>query len=90
MTKVVHCKKHPYDVMIDRTSKWGNPYIIGVHGTRKEVIQLYENYIRNNKELMNSLPELESKVLGCWCKPKPCHGDVLVKLLEELRLSSFF
>ena len=21
--------------------------------------------------------------LGCWCKPSPCHGDILIKLLKE-------
>lgn len=26
MTKVVHCKKEPYDVYIGRPSKWGNPF----------------------------------------------------------------
>ena len=27
--------------------------------------------------------ELEGKELGCWCKPSPCHGDILIKLLKE-------
>jgi predicted RNA methylase len=33
---------------------------------------------------MAALPELVGKRLGCHCKPLPCHGDVLIKLLEEL------
>lgn len=35
-----------------------------------------------------SLLELNGKVLGCWCKKRgdePCHGDVIVKLIEELK-----
>jgi len=32
---------------------------------------------------MKDLQELEGKVLGCWCSPHECHGDVLVELLEE-------
>jgi hypothetical protein len=32
---------------------------------------------------MERLKELEGKALGCWCKPKSCHGDVLIKLIEE-------
>jgi hypothetical protein len=24
--RVVHCKREPHDVLIDRTTKWGNPY----------------------------------------------------------------
>lgn len=27
-----------------------------------------------------ALPELAGKTLGCWCAPRPCHGDVLVRL----------
>ncbi len=83
MTKVVHCKKENYDVYIGRPSKWGNPFEIGKDGTRKEVIEKYRKYILLNKDLMNSLHELEGKVLGCWCKPQACHGDVLVELVEK-------
>ena len=85
MTRIVHCKKEPYDVYIGRPSKWGNPYIIGKDGTREEVIQKYEEHVRSSKILMRALPSLEGKVLGCWCPPKPCHGEVLIKLLEELK-----
>lgn len=74
---VVHCKKEPYDVYIGKGSKWGNPFKIGEHGTRDEVIQMYEKYLLDNDELMRSLPELRGKILGCWCKPKACHGDIL-------------
>ena len=83
MTKVVNCNTEYYDVYIGRPSKWGNPFKIGVDGTRKEVIQKYRNYIISNKELMDSLHELEGKILGCYCKPKSCHGDVLVELIEK-------
>jgi hypothetical protein len=82
-TRVVHCKKERYDIYIGRPSKWGNPFREGKDGTRKEVIDKYRKYILSNKELMNSLHELEGKVLGCWCKPKACHGDVLVELIEK-------
>lgn len=78
--KTVHCKKESYDVYIGRPSKWGNPFVIGKHGNRKEVIQMYEEWIKNQPDLMNSLHELKGKTLGCWCKPYACHGDVLVRL----------
>lgn len=76
---VVHCKKSNYDVYIGRPSIWGNPYEIGKDGTREEVIKKFENYLINNKFLMNKLPEIKNKILGCWCSPNPCHGDILVK-----------
>jgi hypothetical protein len=85
--KVVHCQRDSYDVYIGRGSKWGNPYKIGIDGTRSEVIEKYRNYILNNKELLNDLPELKGKILGCWCYPKRCHGEVLLELIEQQRLS---
>ena len=79
-TRVVHCKKENYDIYIGRPSKWGNPF---KDGTRKQVIEKYRKYILSNKELLDSLDELEGKILGCWCKPKSCHGDILVELIEK-------
>jgi hypothetical protein len=83
---VVHCKYDDYDMYIGRPSKWGNPYEIGKDGTRKEVIEKYRSYILNNQELMDALPELKGKILGCWCAPKLCHGEVLIDLLYQNRL----
>ena len=37
---------------------------------------------RQSSETWN-LDELDGKILGCWCKPGPCHGDVLIKLFKE-------
>lgn len=81
-TRVVHCKKEQYNVYIGRPSKWGNPFTIGKDGTREEVIEKFEQYIRSS-DLINDIEELRGKTLGCWCSPKPCHGDVLIKILEE-------
>ena len=66
-------------------SKWANPFKIDKtdDSSRDKVITQYEEYIRNNDELMNSLDELNNKILGCWCKPEACHGDILVKLFNE-------
>jgi len=88
---VVHCKKDRYDVYIGRPSKWGNPYSHLENtladfqvNTREEAIEKYREWIRDQSHLLNSLFELKDKVLGCWCSPKPCHGDVLIELLKEL------
>ena len=90
MTKVVHCKKEAYDVYIGRPSKWGNPYShkpgtkaeIQV-ATREEAITKYREWILNKPELLAALHELRGKVLGCWCKPAACHGDVLAELADK-------
>jgi hypothetical protein len=82
MTTVVHCKKASYDIYIGRPSKWGNPFTIGKDGTREEVINKYRKYLYGNRELLGSILELKGKVLGCWCKPLACHGDVLAELAD--------
>lgn len=90
-TKVVHCKKEPYDVYIGRAvsglkgSIWANPFKIGPDGDRDEVIEKYHQYIMSKPELLGQLESLRGKTLGCWCKPQDCHGDVLVELLGETR-----
>jgi hypothetical protein len=82
MTQVVH-RNQPHDVYIGRPTKWGNPFEIGRDGSRSQVIDKYEAWIRTQPELLGALHELKGKTLGCWCKPHACHGDVLVKLLVE-------
>jgi hypothetical protein len=87
MTKVVNAYNSKYDVDIRRPGQWGNPFIIGKDGNREEVIQKYEEWITNSPQaehLREMLPNLQDKVLGCCCKPKACHGDILVKLIENL------
>lgn len=90
MCRVVNLNKEPYDVYIGRGSIWGNPFHIGPDGTRSEVIKKYNEYIRNNKDLMDRIHELECKRLGCFCYPKACHGDVLVQLVKEQKSNPFF
>jgi hypothetical protein len=80
---VVHFRKAPYDVFIGRPSKWGNPFRAGRDGTREECIAKHAAWIRTQPDLMESVGELYGKVLGCWCAPKPCHGDTLVALANE-------
>lgn len=90
MSRVVHCKKEPYDVYIGRPSKWGNPFSDrpGAEdefrvSSREEAIVAFEMWIRQQPSLMVEVKQLKGKILGCWCKPRPCHGDVLVKLANE-------
>jgi hypothetical protein len=86
MTKVVHCKKEKYDTYIGRPSIWGNPFAIGKDGNREEVIEKYRQWIQTQPNLLAQLPTLKGKVLGCWCHPNKCHGDVLVELIENVLL----
>lgn len=80
---VVHCKREPYDVYIGRPSKWGNPFSIGKDGTREQVIEKYREWLARNPALQAELTGLKGKVLGCWCAPKACHGDILAELANK-------
>ncbi len=86
MTKVVHLKKEKYDIYIGRgkgsRGKWGNPFSVKKYG-RKECLRQYEHHIINNPKLLKDLHELKDKTLGCYCKPLPCHGDILARLADE-------
>jgi len=88
--KVVHCKKETYDVYIGRGSKWGNPFTHKANTTAKyrvksrtEAINCYRMWIKTQPQLMAALPELKGKVLGCWCSPLACHGEVLAELANQ-------
>lgn len=90
--KVVHCRHGEFDVYIGRPmpdfpdgSPFANPFKIGRDGTRAGVLAKYEQYLRNSPELMDKILELDGKVLGCWCKPAKCHGDIIVKIIEEIK-----
>lgn len=98
-TRLVNLHKEPYDVYIGRGSKWGCPYTIikdrptlakEIVDSKEEALAKYKEYILNTPELYNSLGELDGKILGCFCKPQPCHGDVLLELISQKKLKAFF
>ena len=80
---MVHCKRARYDVYIGRPSPWGNPFKIGRDGDRSTVIQKYRTWLLTQPSLLARIPELRGKVLGCWCAPLPCHGDVLAQIADD-------
>ena len=71
-------------------SKWHNPVTIKQYGSAAAVVQKYREYILCRPQLLAQISELRGKILGCWCKNKPndpCHGDVLVELVEATKLA---
>lgn len=95
ITTVVHLHKQPYDVLIDRSTPWGNPF---THletpnrakfkvATRREAIQAFEEWVLVSDDpealwIREHAHELRGKVLGCWCVPSACHGETLCELAE--------
>lgn len=83
VTRVVNCRSELYDVLIDRSTPWGNPYRIGPDGDRGQVIAAYERYLAARPDLLAALGQLRGKRLGCHCAPAPCHGDVLARYADN-------
>lgn len=85
-TKVVHCKREFFEVYIGRRngnfpeSPWHNPFHIGPDGSREQVIDKFRAYLLTHPDLMERIPLLRGKILGCWCQPSACHGDVLAEM----------
>lgn len=78
-----NCRTGNHDVHIGRPSKWGNPFRIGRDGTRQEVVRKYAEYLRGRRDLVaDARVELQGKVLGCYCSPLLCHGDVLARVAD--------
>ena len=83
MEEVVNIRDNDaYDVYIGRRlgdlkgSIWANPFKVSQYG-RGNTIDKYKAYLKQQPKLLEQLPKLSGKRLGCWCKPEACHGDVL-------------
>lgn len=73
----------PNTVKVDRTTKWGNPFIVGRHGTRNECVNLFAQLCQGYLCLTNGprvvaqrtylrmgkreIHKLVGKNLACWC-----------------------
>ena len=83
----IYNKRHTYPadaIYVGRPSRWGNPFRAGKDGTRDEVIAKFEAYALDKlTREPDWLEPLRGKDLVCWCFPKACHGDVLLRLANE-------
>lgn len=81
----------PNAVYVGRPTKWGNPFKVTsfsskIRGMDRELaINAYEGWLRQKLiEDPHFLDALKGKDLACWCTlDKPCHVDVLLKILKE-------
>lgn len=82
-------------VYIGRPSKWGNPFELGKDGDRDLVVEKFEKWLTTGESfgninaseekrqlILRSLDELSNKDLVCFCAPKKCHGDILLKMVK--------
>lgn len=80
------------DVYIGRSKRpsegmFGNPFEIGKDGTREEVIEKFKVYFYERLKLepafKKAVEGLRGKILGCFCVPLACHGQVIIDYLEK-------
>lgn len=92
---VVNCKTDEYDEYVGRPSEFGNPFIIGVHGTRSEVVLWHREWIDGLRPGPNGeIPPtreriravLRGKRIGCWCREnEECHAEYLAFVANPRR-----
>lgn len=85
-TTVVNKRYDFCDVYIGRGSLFGNPFIIGKDGDRFTVISKYKKWFiekLKNPDFKKQIMKLKNKKLGCFCKPKMCHGDIIASYLNQ-------
>jgi hypothetical protein len=85
-------------VKVDRTTPWGNPFVVGKHGTAARCVELFRfllggyicmsvdpaAQIAYREHASSHRHELRGKNLACWCRSgAPCHADVLLELANQ-------
>jgi len=83
----------PDAVLVDRTTKWGNPMKvqeikrlfpgITTEEANQKAVDWYREYLNAKPKLKAQLPELRGKDLVCWDSPLPCHADILLELANQ-------
>jgi len=87
----------PNTVKVDRTTKWGNPFVVGKSGgafspkvqDRRHAYLLFKSIAGDNAKLVaDAQKELRGKNLACWCpKNDPyedcCHAAVLLEIANR-------
>lgn len=76
----------PRAVLVDRTTDFGNPFVIGKDGNRSDVLAKYEHWIWMPEQVelrQRMMKELRGKDLLCWCAPKPCHAHIILGIANS-------
>lgn len=79
-------------VYIGRPSVLGNPFVLTNEAYRDEVLARYRVYFEKRladpifRDVLDGLETRARKgdlVLGCFCAPRVCHGDVIKEYLDR-------
>ena len=83
--RIVKKGRAKFSKYIGRPSIFGNPFEVGVHGTRDECCDMFYTYAWETPAVLEAIQELdENEVLGCFCHPERCHGLEIIAIWHEL------
>lgn len=85
-------KGHGHDGYFGNQHPIGQCAICGVNHNRYESILAFEKdfllRVKHDPIFKKKVLELSGKILGCFCKPKECHGDIIAHWLNEQTTST--
>lgn len=95
LTRVVNLKKVNYDVYIGRAGQgedgyFGNPIRMKGKSLDARILcladfhQYFIQRMARDREYAQRILVLRGKVLGCFCRPLICHGDIIAAFLNAL------
>jgi hypothetical protein len=71
-----------------QSGHFGNPFLLMNNAARGSTLEKYREYfykrIETDPEFKEMIHALKGKRLGCFCKPHPCHGDIIAEYLESI------
>jgi hypothetical protein len=86
---ILWAEQKGFAVRIDRSSKYGNPFILDQDGDRDEVCDAFKlHYLPFKKSIQKDADKLIGKVLICHCYPERCHGESLIQLCIQHKEST--
>jgi Domain of unknown function (DUF4326) len=79
----------PGAVYVGRPSPWGNPFPMRSESERDAVCDKFEKYAteRAARDPLWLAP-LQGRDLVCWCAPRRCHAETLLRLANPSRSPS--
>ena len=97
MIRIGNKKNGDIGEYVGRPSVLGNPFVINDVYNRKQVIEKYEEWlkekvrtddtVRNELKRLRTLYYLDGElVLVCSCSPKSCHAEIIKQAILEWEL----
>lgn len=92
-TRVVNIRKETCDVYIGRAGcgkdgYFGNPFRLEATMAKGQYAWPIQEILLSSRVRIKSsaswIGNLQGKDLGCFCKPDPCHGDIIKEYLDRM------